>query len=84
MYTPEPLKTTNDFLKEMINKLCQNKDYLTKELMITIICRRNPDLKKNLTYKEGKITQSSKTKRNWYTLEGQTKLFYSDLGNKKI
>ena len=59
MYIPEFLKTTNDLLKEMMNQLCQNKDYLTKELMITIISRRNPDLKRILTYKEGKITQSS-------------------------
>lgn len=49
-----------------------------------MISRKNTDLKRILTYKEGKITQASKTNRKWYTLEGNTKLFYSDLGNKKI
>lgn len=30
MYMPEPLNSINDFLKKLLNKLCENKDYLNK------------------------------------------------------
>lgn len=68
MYMPEPLRSINDFLKKMINKLCENKDYLNKEVKITIIYKKQTDFKRILTYNEGKVVQSSKTKRIWYTL----------------
>lgn len=35
----------------MLKKLCENKNVLSKELKITIICKKNTDLKKVLTYK---------------------------------
>ena len=65
---PEPLNSIKDFLKEMFNKLCENKDYLNKQLKITIIYKKQINLKKILAYDEGKNTLSSKTKRNWFTL----------------
>lgn len=68
MYMPEPLNSINDFLKKMINKLCENKDYLNKEVKITIIYKKQTDFKRILTYNQGKVAQSSKTKRIWYTL----------------
>lgn len=55
-----------------------------RELSITIICKKNIDLKKTLPYKEGKIVHQNITKRKWFTLDGSTKLYYSEQGNKKI
>lgn len=85
MYLPENQQGgINQFIKQMIIEICNDKDLINRELKITIIGKKNAQFKKVLKFQEGKTKQSKKTIRKWYTLQNKDKLYYADEGNKKI